>query len=59
MNEQTFERALSDAKLRAEVDAAARRERATILQRFLRQSAAALLGKRRSEPIEQLCAACG
>lgn len=59
MNHLTYERDLSDAKLRRELDAAARRERATILKRFLAQSAEALLGKRRSEPVEQLCGICG
>jgi len=59
MNHLTFEQDLSDAKLRRELDAAARRERAMILKRFLAQSAEALLGKGRSEPHQQLCAACG
>jgi hypothetical protein len=59
MNDLAFERDLSDAKLRRELDAAARRERATILKRFLAQSAEALLGQRRTEPVEPLCAACG
>ena len=59
MNDLAFERDLSDAQLRRELDAAARRERATILKRFLAQSAEALLGQRHTEPVEQLCAACG
>ena len=59
MNDLAFERDLSDAKLRRELDAAARRERATILKRFLAQSAEALLGQRRTEPVERPCAACG
>ena len=59
MNYLNFEQDASDAKLRRELDAVARRERATILKRFLAQSAEALLGKRRSEPLDQLCAACG
>jgi len=58
MNDWTFERDLSDAKLRHELDAATRRERATILKRFLAQSAKALLGRSRAKPLEQLCAAC-
>lgn len=59
MNHLTSEPDLSDAKLRRELDAAARRERASILKRFLAQSAEALLGKRRSEPFDELCATCG
>ena len=59
MNHLTFERDLSDAKLRHELDAAARRERASILKRFLAQSAEALLGNRGSEPLDELCATCG
>ena len=59
MNYLSFEQDANDAKLRREVDAAARRERARVLQRFLTQSAEALLGKRREQPLEQLCAACG
>ena len=59
MNYLSIEQDTSDAKLRRELDAAARRERATILKRFLAQSAEALLGKRRNEPFDQLCASCG
>ncbi len=59
MNDLTYERDLSDARLHHELDAAARRERATILKRFLAQSADALLGQRRTKPLEQLCVACG
>ena len=59
MNDLAFERKLGDAKLRRELDAAARRERASILKRFLAQSAEALLGKRSREPLDELCATCG
>lgn len=59
MNYLGFEQDAGDAKLRRELDAAARRERATILKRFLAQSAEALLGKRGGERPDRLCAGCG
>jgi hypothetical protein len=59
MNDLAFERKLGDANLRQEADASARRERAAILQRFLSQSAQALLGRGRADNPGQFCAACG
>lgn len=59
MNDLAFERKLGDAKLRHEADAAARRERAAILTRFLSQSAQALLGRGRDHIPGRLCTACG
>ena len=59
MNQLTIERKLGDAKLRREADAAARRERAEILKRFLSQSAQALLGRGRAGTPGGYCATCG
>lgn len=59
MNQLTIERRLGDAKLRREADAAARRERAEILKRFLQQSAQALLGGGRRGSPGDYCATCG
>lgn len=46
MNDLTLERYQNDARLRAELKAAAQRERAVQLRRFLEQAAQALLGRR-------------
>jgi hypothetical protein len=60
MNDLTLERYLNDPRLRAELEAAARRERARAVRRFLEQAAHALLGQRRTAPAEKLNhAACG
>lgn len=48
MDHVTLERYWNDASVKAEIDAAARRERARVLQRFLSQAAQALLGDRHS-----------
>ena len=48
MDNVTLERYWNDATLKAEIDAAARRERASVLKRFLDQAAQALLGDRGS-----------
>ncbi len=56
MNHLTLERYTHDPALRREIEAAARRERARVLARFLAQSAAALLGRdRRRTPAEPPC----
>lgn len=47
MNDLTLERYHNDPRLRAELKAAAQRERARVLTRFLDQAAHALLGNRR------------
>ena len=47
MNDLTLERYRNDARLHAEIEAAARRERARHLNRFLEQAAQALLGRTR------------
>jgi len=47
MEDLTIERYRNDARLRSEMQAAARRERAQTLKRFLEQAAQALLGQRR------------
>lgn len=47
MNDLTLERYQNDPRLRAELKAAAQRERAVQLRRFLEQAAHALLGRRR------------
>jgi hypothetical protein len=60
MNNLTTERYLGDDRLRAEIEAAARRERARTVNRFLEQAAHALLGRRRAAPTAKLRhAACG
>jgi hypothetical protein len=61
MENLTTERFFADERLRAEVERAARRERARVMKRFLEQSAAALLGRderaaRRAEPCPEPCA---
>jgi hypothetical protein len=49
MNDLTLERYRNDARLRSELKAAAQRERARVLTRFLEQAAQALLGRRGDE----------
>ena len=44
MEDLTLERYRDDARLRSEIKAAAHRERARVLKRFLEQAAQALLG---------------
>lgn len=44
MENLTLERFRNDAQLRSEIKAAAQRERARVLKRFLEQAAQALLG---------------
>jgi hypothetical protein len=61
MDNLTLERYQNDAALRAELKAAAQRERAPVLKRFLEQSAQALLGQRsnaRRAPRLTPCEAC-
>ena len=47
MENLTVERYFTDAQLRSEMKAAAQRERARVLKRFLEQAAQALLGDSR------------
>jgi len=47
MNDLTLERYQNNARLRMEIQAAARRERAWTVKRFLDQAAQVLLGHRR------------
>ena len=61
MDNVTLERYQHDAALRAELKAAAQRERARVLKRFLEQSAQALLGhcsSPRRTPRLTPCEAC-
>ena len=64
MDNVTLERYWNDASVKAEIDAAARRERARVLRRFLDNAAQALLGHRddakRASRIDSLrpCEAC-
>ena len=61
MDNVTLERYRHDATLRAELKAAAQRERARVLKRFLEQSAQALLGSGsnvRRTPRMTPCEAC-
>lgn len=64
MENVTLNRYYSDASVRAELDAAARRERARMLKRFLEQAAHALLRDRKDTgraPVlqrAQPCEAC-
>jgi hypothetical protein len=63
MEDLTLERYFTDAQLRSDMKAAAQRERARLLKRFLEQAAQALLGdsakaaRARVERVEP-CAAC-
>ena len=64
MNNVTLERYWNNPDIRAEIEAAARRDRARALGRFLEQSARALLSergaKKRPHPVQraQPCEAC-
>ena len=64
MENLTYDRYLNDPQLRAEIKAAAERERARALRRFLKQGAQALLGHRSASERAQLvqriqpCEAC-
>ena len=61
MDNLTLEQYRQDGALRAELKAAAQRERARVLKRFLEQSAQALLGqggKARLAPRMTPCEAC-
>ena len=61
MDNVTLEHYRHDAALRSELKAAAQRERARVLKRFLEQSAQALLGhgsRARRAPRMTPCAAC-
>ena len=61
MENVTLERYWNDATVKAEIKAAARRERARVLKRFFEQSAQALLGPRREAqraPRLEPCEAC-
>ena len=61
MNNLTLDRNWNDPAVKAEIESAARRERARVLKRFLEQSAQALLGPRREAqraPRLAPCEAC-
>ena len=61
MDNVTLQRYWTDPTVKAEIQAAARRERARVLKRFLEQSAQALLGRRsqaRPAPSLTPCEAC-
>jgi len=61
MDNVTLERYWNDPTVKTEIEAAARRERARMLTRFLEQSAQALLGSRpQARHAQQLtpCEAC-
>ena len=64
MENVTLERYWNDPTVKAEIEAAARRERGRMLTRFLEQSAQALLGRRnateRAHLVQRLapCEAC-
>ena len=64
MENLTYDRYLHDKRLRSEMKAAAARERARAMNRFLRQAAQALLGNRSEAERERLvqrlqpCEAC-
>lgn len=64
MENLTYDRYLHDDRLRAEIKAAAGRERARAMNRFLRNAARALLGDRSEADREQIvqriqpCQAC-
>ncbi len=56
MEDLTPERYLGSPELRAALEAAARRERAKYVKRFMAQSAAALLGApKRDTPVKSPC----
>ena len=58
MDNVTLERYWNDPGVKAEIDAAARRERARVLKRFLEQSARALLSRRPDAHRLTPCEAC-
>ena len=60
MENLTLERYWNDPAVKAEIEAAARRERARTLKRFFEQSAQALLGRRSQADASRLepCQAC-
>ena len=61
MDNVTLERYWNDPTVKAEIEAAARRERGRMLKRFLEQSAQALLGRpsqARHAPRLTPCEAC-
>ncbi len=59
MQDLTLERYRNDSLVREEVKAAAQRERARVLKRFLEQAAQALLGDRSAaERAMRPCEAC-
>jgi len=64
MENLTYDRYLNDDRLRAEMKAAAGRERARAMHRFLRNAASALLGGRSESERERIvqriqpCEAC-
>lgn len=61
MDNLTLERYWNDPAVKAEIEAAARRERGRVLTRFLEQSAQALLGRgsgAQSAPRLTPCEAC-
>jgi hypothetical protein len=60
MENLTLEHYWNDPAVKTAIEAAARRERARMLTRFLEQSAQALLGRRDATEMQQLspCQAC-
>lgn len=58
MDNLTLDRYWNDPGVKSEIDAAARRERARVLKRFLDQAAQALLGDRSAAQRFQPCEAC-
>ena len=58
MQDLTLNRYRNDALVRGEVKAAAKRERARVLQRFLEQAAQSLLGDRSAAQRVHPCEAC-
>ena len=58
MDNVTLDRYWNDPGVRAEIEAAARRERARVLKRFLDQAAQALLGDSSAAHRAQPCEAC-
>ena len=58
MEDLTLDRYRNDAQLRADTKAAAQRERARVLRRFLEQAAQSLLGDRSAAARVQPCEAC-
>ena len=58
MDNVTLDRFWNDPAVKVEIDAAARRERARVLKRFLEQAAQALLGSRPDAHRLTPCEAC-